>query len=304
VPRAQHRTTPPSLSGQLPRTERVATEAATLVVVAYRTERLDLSWLPDGAEVIVVHNDACLVPKRITGAVSLHLRSGRNEGFGAAVNRAARAATRRRLVLCNPDVRATAEHWRVLTAADPNTIVVVPLRDASGRSTSVVNRYPSRAGFLAGAWRLGRLASRGGRARKFLAPLLGSFGKAHSALTDVHQGSWPLTEYWASGALLSVDTARFRTVGGFDEDFFLYYEDVDLCRRLASRYPHMGIMLAPVSPAVHVVGASAKHERARVELHRLNSARHYVTRQRSLGWAMCGTALAPRSAWLRWRASP
>ena len=37
------------------------------------------------------------------------------------------------------------------------------------------------------------------------------------------------------GALMAVDGAAFRTIGGFDEDFFLYREETDLCRRLRDR---------------------------------------------------------------------
>ena len=38
---------------------------------------------------------------------------------------------------------------------------------------------------------------------------------------------------WLSGVTLFVDTASFDSVGGFDEEFHFYFEDVDLCRRLA-----------------------------------------------------------------------
>ncbi|MBH0044858.1 glycosyltransferase family 2 protein [Pseudoalteromonas sp. NZS11_1] len=37
---------------------------------------------------------------------------------------------------------------------------------------------------------------------------------------------------WASGAFLCVTFAAFESVAGFDEKYFMYYEDVDLCYRL------------------------------------------------------------------------
>lgn len=40
---------------------------------------------------------------------------------------------------------------------------------------------------------------------------------------------------WLDGACLMVDSAAFRAVGGFDEDFFLYWEDVDISARLRHR---------------------------------------------------------------------
>ncbi len=38
--------------------------------------------------------------------------------------------------------------------------------------------------------------------------------------------------YWLAGMCLLLDAAAFRHVGGFDERFFLYCEDYDLCARL------------------------------------------------------------------------
>jgi N-acetylglucosaminyl-diphospho-decaprenol L-rhamnosyltransferase len=40
---------------------------------------------------------------------------------------------------------------------------------------------------------------------------------------------------WATGCALLIRRDCLRDVGGFDEDFFLYYEDVDFCRRAATR---------------------------------------------------------------------
>ena len=36
---------------------------------------------------------------------------------------------------------------------------------------------------------------------------------------------------WASGAFLCVRSRKFELIGGFDQRYFMYFEDVDLCRR-------------------------------------------------------------------------
>lgn len=41
------------------------------------------------------------------------------------------------------------------------------------------------------------------------------------------------TAGWLSGACMLVSIDAFHAVGGFDERFFMYFEDVDLCRRLS-----------------------------------------------------------------------
>ncbi len=39
---------------------------------------------------------------------------------------------------------------------------------------------------------------------------------------------------WVSGAAMAMEKTLFEQIGGFDERFFMYFEDVDLCRRVAT----------------------------------------------------------------------
>ena len=63
--------------------------------------------------------------------------------------------------------------------------------------------------------------------------------KMHSSLTGVD---------WVSGAAMVIKRDRFNAVTGFDEDFFLFYEDADICKRLNEAgnkiyfYPHSDII--------------------------------------------------------------
>jgi GT2 family glycosyltransferase len=60
---------------------------------------------------------------------------------------------------------------------------------------------------------------------------------------------------WVSGACMLVRRRALVEIGGWDDGFFLYGEDVDLCRRL--RDAGWTIRFEPESVAVHVEGASA-----------------------------------------------
>lgn len=40
---------------------------------------------------------------------------------------------------------------------------------------------------------------------------------------------------WASGAFLCIRSSKFKLIGGFDERYFMYFEDVDLCKRLKQK---------------------------------------------------------------------
>ncbi len=59
---------------------------------------------------------------------------------------------------------------------------------------------------------------------------------------------------WVSGACLAVRRRAWDAVGGFDEAFFMFLEDVDLCRRLHAA--GWGVAYEPEGRVVHVEGAS------------------------------------------------
>jgi GT2 family glycosyltransferase len=63
---------------------------------------------------------------------------------------------------------------------------------------------------------------------------------------------------WVSGACMLVRRQALEEIGGWDEDFFLYGEDQDLCRRLWSA--GYEVQFDPSARAVHVGGASASRE--------------------------------------------
>jgi len=65
---------------------------------------------------------------------------------------------------------------------------------------------------------------------------------------------------WVSGACLVARRTALADVGGFDERYFMYWEDADLCRRLRQR--GYRIRYVPAAVAVHRVGQSSKTARA------------------------------------------
>lgn len=270
---------------------------STAVFVVYATRTLDLDWIPDDATVVVVHNDDALDRASLTREV-VHVEPGRNVGFGAGVDRALPHVDGPRLVLCNPDLVLTRAHWDALTDAGDGDVVTVPLLDGDGGLTSVCSRYPTPLSQLATGYRLGRWFLRGSRARHWATRALGSWGRAHDESLTTPTGAWSLTERWVSGAALSVAVDRFRSVDGFDEDYFLYSEDVDLCRRLAAAHPGMRAVVADVTPGVHTVGASATGSSRMVEHVRLDSAVRYAEAQPGAAWEACAWLLRLRRRWL------
>ena len=61
---------------------------------------------------------------------------------------------------------------------------------------------------------------------------------------------------WVSGTAVLVRRGAFEAVGGFDEDYFMYVEDVDLCWRL--RDAGWDVHYEPAAGVVHVIGGSSE----------------------------------------------
>lgn len=145
-----------------------------------------------------------------------------NPGYGGAVNAAVRecGVETEWLLIVNPDVTLAPDSVDLLLKAgtsDTSIGAVGPLiRDADG------SIYPS-------ARQLPRLLSGTGHA------LLGSRWPSNPwtrAYRRQNELPLPRDAEWLSGACVLVRRSAFEAVDGFDEGFFMYFEDVDLGARL------------------------------------------------------------------------
>lgn len=271
---------------------------AAVVIVTYRTTSLDLSWIPEDQdiEIYVVHNDDSLAEVACRGPRITHLYPGRNLGFGAGVNLAlAHIGDERRVVLCNPDIEATLMHWRALVDVDDDRVRAVPLSDATGTATSIVNHYPSPLAHLLTGWRVGRLIPRSSPLRRPLSRLLGLWGREHArSMEPSRVTTYPLGSHWVCAGLISLPARTLRQVGGFDPAYFLYFEDLDLSARLAAASPGLEVEMATTTPATHLVGASSRGQVRTTDRHHLASCRRWARSQHGPGWLACRALLVPR----------
>jgi GT2 family glycosyltransferase len=131
-----------------------------------------------------------------------------NLGFARAANRGLRAARGRYVLFLNPDARANdraiAASMAVLETRPEVGLVGVATRDASGDLTPTVEPFFS-------LWQLRRPWP-----KRVKAPA----------------GSGPIEIDWCHGAYLLGRRADLTALGGFDEAYFLYAEDMDLCFRM------------------------------------------------------------------------
>ncbi len=194
--------------------------------------------LADGAaEIVVVDNHSDWTPAaarlRRTPGVSLR-RWRRNRGFARAVNEGCRLSQGEWLLLLNPDVTLDPGFAdAALALADRRAIdqphlgvVGFRLRDPDGSAQPSTGPFPTLCSTLS---RL--LLPR--RRRKYDAGPAGA--RRH---VD-----------WATGCCLLIRRDCWEQLGGLDPDYFLYYEDVDFCRRARER--GWCVAYEPTPSAVH-----------------------------------------------------
>jgi len=165
------------------------------------------------------------------------LAQSHNLGFGAANNIGAAAAVGEFLLLLNNDTVFTAsvlERLADVLRSNPRASAAAPmLTNPDGSFQVSVGFTPS----VRGEWRTQRLQ----RAC--------SLGKP-----DALAAAQASTPEWVTAAALMIRADAFRKADGFDERFFMYFEDVDLCLRLREG---SGTILYDSSIAVtHIGGGS------------------------------------------------
>jgi N-acetylglucosaminyl-diphospho-decaprenol L-rhamnosyltransferase len=150
-----------------------------------------------------------------------------NLGFAAAANRGAQSAAGKILLFLNPDAVAAPgalqELARALGPAGVGAVGGLLMRaDNQPDRGFIVRRFPTVATMAAEILLLNRLWPRNPLNRRYRCLDLD-----YAQSQDVDQ---------PAGACLAIKREVFESVGGFDEGFFpVWFEDVDLCRRLRAR---------------------------------------------------------------------
>jgi len=149
------------------------------------------------------------------------VRNADNRGFGAACNQGAAGSEADFLLFLNPDTRlmpgSFAEPVRYLRAHENKRVGIVGIQlvDADGRVARNTARAPTAWSMVGNSVGFDRLAPR-------LFPPHFVTEWAHDQTRTVDQ---------VMGAFFLVRRSLFEALGGFDERFFVYYEDLDFSVR-------------------------------------------------------------------------
>lgn len=144
---------------------------------------------------------------------------GNNGGFAVGVNAGRRASRSPWVLLVNPDVAPpdgllarVVERVRRFEPNDPPGVVGFSLRNPDGTSQPSVGVFPTLA-------------------RTVWEQLIPRSRRKYQAIWRTRPG--PVD--WVTGACMLASACMLDEVGGMDEDFFLYYEEVALCREARRR---------------------------------------------------------------------
>jgi N-acetylglucosaminyl-diphospho-decaprenol L-rhamnosyltransferase len=222
----------------------------------------------DDMEIIVVDNGS------VDGTVEMLARewpevrviaNAANLGFTKANNQGIEIALGRELLLINADAFLTPgclARMRERLALDDRAAVVGP-RLVYGDGTWQ-------------RWTAGRAPSLHTAVNHFFG--LERLGRGAGAFAGLYLGS-DVREArrvdWVSSACMVVRAYAFRAVGGMDERFFVYMDDVDLCQRLRDAGWH--VWYEPTAEATHLMGQGSRRRPGAASAAALRGLNHYFS---------------------------
>ena len=180
------------------------------------------------------------------------VRNGRPKGFAANHNQAFRRCETPFFAVVNPDIQLGQDPFPRLieTVMEGNCGLAAPaVRNPEGAIEDSARYFPTPFRLLAKLLKLGD-----GR--------------------HVVVGDAPVAVDWTAGMFLVFCTETFRDLGGFDEGFFLYYEDVDICVRLwrAGRR----VMFHPGVLVIHAAQRASRRQLRYMAWHLSSMARYFT----------------------------
>jgi GT2 family glycosyltransferase len=197
------------------------------------------------------------------------IRGHGNVGYGRGHNLGLRRAQSEYHLILNPDVRldpeALVEGLRFLARKGSVALVAPEVRGPDGERQYLCRRYPDLLTLVLRGFAPERVRDRFSRrlARYEMHDILGDH-----VVEDV-----PI----ASGCFMLARTAALRAIGGFSEDYFLYFEDYDLSLRLRRQ---SSIAYVPEVRIVHLGGGAARKGALHVRLFLASAWRFFRTH----GW--------------------
>ena len=253
-------------------------------------------------EVVVVDNASGdgsrqAVAQRFPGA--RYIANPDNRGYARAVNQGLAATSGRYALIMNPDCDvkpgAIGALVRALDERPERAVAGPKILDGDGRLQYSCRAFPEPSTIFFNRYSLLTvLFPRNRYSQRYL-----MLDWDHASAREVD---------WLSGACMMVRREAVERVGGMDEHFFMFNEDVDWCRRF--KLAGWTVLYEPAAVVVHHVGASRSKVATKVIVERHKGMIHYFHKHHPtpapLSWIVDGVlmmraGLMVAANALRWR---
>ncbi len=215
--------------------------------------------------------------------------AGRNLGYGGGANLGASGMGQEWLLVVNPDIAfqpGCLDELLAVAARWPRAGVLGPrIHTLDGRLYPSARELPSLGRGIVHAtvgWIWPANPWTASYRREWGAPVEGTTG-------------------WLSGSCLLLRREAFESVGGFDEGYFMYFEDTDLCERIAAA--GWEVVYAPSATVVHQGGHSTSQNLEPMSrAHHASAYRYLSRRYAGPRWALLRVVLRS-GLWARYQLS-
>ena len=212
---------------------------------------LKLLEFPETSKIIVTHNIPEDIPlPRNARIVTIHNSSP--QGFAANQNRAFARSDGDFFCVLNPDIILRGNPFgRLISVMEKSgaDISAPCVTSPQGKIENSVRRFPTFTGLLAKVFHL-------------------STGQIHFDRTA--ESFYP---DWVAGMFIIFRHGSYARLGGFDEKFFLYYEDVDICARAWNL--GMKVVVCPSVSVVHDAQRKSHRNLRYLRWHLCSAARYF-----------------------------
>lgn len=217
----------------------------SIIIVNYKSEEylakcvsfIKEKILSADYEIIVVNNDKTVETQNFASLQAENVKiinSGKNIGFGAACNLGARSAQGEILWFLNPDTEIVSNNIKSLLDEfeKDDKLAIIGSKLLSDKNKTQW-------------WCAGKEVT-------LWSIVLNKFGYKRDK--KIWESSQKIECAWVSGAAMFIRKNIFDQLGGFDEKFFMYFEDIDLCKR--ARLAEYKVLYYPGFAIKHFGGKS------------------------------------------------